>query len=196
MHTSVLPKLRQFLAKYEGICSFMYLDKRQPKGLVTTGIGNLIDPKSLVHSYRWIRRSDKRPASRNEVEQEWDRIKALQKHKLRGGGYFEQFTRLKLAPGEIDRIFTQKANQFDKNLKRIFPKWDTFPAEAQFAMLIHAWANGTGKLKTGWPSYYNACLRRDWTTAANQCSWKGIDSGRLQHMKQLFNDAAKKDRRI
>ena len=41
MHPSATAALPGFLKQYEGKVNFMYLDK---KGLVTMGIGHLIDP--------------------------------------------------------------------------------------------------------------------------------------------------------
>ena len=45
MHASVKNALSNFLKQYEGKVNFMYLDV---KGLVTVGIGHLIDPVNMA----------------------------------------------------------------------------------------------------------------------------------------------------
>lgn len=187
MHASVLPALRGFLGTYEGVCDFMYLDTR---GLVTTGIGNLIDPKPLARSYQWLRNSDGQVATAAQVDAEWDQIKARQEHRNRGGRFYRQFATLQLSAGEIERIFRRKAQQFDTSLQGIFPQWASYPADAQLAMLCHAWALGTGRLRSGWPSYTAACARRDWRTAARECAWRGMNAQRKRAMEQMFLNAA------
>lgn len=187
MHSTVLPALRNFLGTHEGVCDFMYLDTR---GLVTTGIGNLIDPKRLAGGYQWLRNSDNGRALPSEVDAEWEQIKRRQEHRNRGGLYFRRFTTLHLSPTEIERIFRQKASQFDTSLKGIFPQWNSYPADAQLAMLCHAWALGTGGLRSGWPRYTAACTGRDWRAAAGEFAWRGINAQRRRGMEQMFTNAA------
>jgi hypothetical protein len=165
----------------------MYLDTR---GLVTTGIGNLIDPQRLARVYQWRRNSDDQPATPAQVGAEWDQIKGRQQHRSRGGFYFRQFTTLHLPETELERVFRDKAQQFDKQLLRIFPDWDSYPADAQLAMLCHAWALGTGRLRSGWPRYTAACRRRDWATARQQFVWQRMSPRRRQGMEQMFANAA------
>jgi GH24 family phage-related lysozyme (muramidase) len=187
MHASVLPALRSFLGTHEGVCNFMYLDTR---GLVTTGIGNLIDPRNRAYAYSWLRNSDNAVATRAEVNAEWDQIKHRQADRVRGGLYFRQFATLHLTDAELQRIFNLKATQFDTSLARIFPQWATYPADAQLAMLVHAWALGTGRLRSGWPRYTASCTRRDWRAASTECEWRGMNQQRLRGMREMFQNAA------
>src|SRR5205823_5131019 len=89
MFPSLIPTLRKTLATFEGLTDFMYLDE---KGLVTTGVGNLIDPKEKVNDFAWLRRSDNATPTPEEIDAEWDQIQKRQADKKKGGMYFKQFT--------------------------------------------------------------------------------------------------------
>lgn len=189
MYPSVYPALRSFLNTYEGLVNYMYLDR---KGLVTTGVGFLIDPKTLAHGMQWTCNANNRTATSQQIDGEWDQIHARQIDKARGAGYFRQFTTLHLQASEIDRVFRIKADRFEAELRANshFREFFSFPADAQLAILIHAWANGTGKLNSGWPKYSRACQARDWKTAARECAWQHMNPNRKRGMETMFENAA------
>lgn len=64
MYQSVRDYFNTFQTKFEGYLPFMYLDV---KNLVTTGMGNLIDPIGAASSLPWVHKSDGSPASPEEI---------------------------------------------------------------------------------------------------------------------------------
>lgn len=75
----------------------MYLDVR---GLVTTGIGNLIDPKEVALPLPWLKEGE--PATADEISAEWDFVKSdPDGRSQRGGGSFESITSLRLKDEDV-----------------------------------------------------------------------------------------------
>ena len=72
---SVLDAWEGFSTPLEGRAHSMYLDV---KGLVTTGVGNLIDTPSEAAKLPWIHESSGAPASRDEIVAAWSALKARQ----------------------------------------------------------------------------------------------------------------------
>ncbi len=125
-------------APWEGVCNHLYLDVL---GLVTTGMGNLVDPSGTVLDLPFVR-SDGSPATRHEIAGEWVAIKARQDMKLRGGGAFKKLCKLHLTPEGIEQVVTRKLLQMETFLKNRFPQFEDWPADAQLAVLSHSWACG------------------------------------------------------
>jgi hypothetical protein len=102
----------------------MYLDIM---GLVTTGLGNLIDTTGppplrqptdseraashdLARQLAW-QTSDGSLAAADQVDAEWDQIKARLDQAQFGGGTFQQVATLVLSDDEIDRLVFGKLDQ-------------------------------------------------------------------------------------
>lgn len=71
MKASVLKNFVAFSQPLEGLLTFMYTDSL---GLVTTGLGNLIDPVSLALPLPW-RNPDGSLADQATVEAQWQAVK-------------------------------------------------------------------------------------------------------------------------
>ena len=151
---------------------------RDSLGNVTTGIGCLIDPRHHATDFAWYR-SDGAVASRAEVHAEWDRVKN------RTGP-----AQLHTTQDEINRVFDARAGRFEGNLRAIFTDWPRYPGDAQMGMLVHAWACGTGKLRSTWHNYTAACHARDWETAAREAPWRTIRTCRRDAIQRMFRNAA------
>jgi hypothetical protein len=136
---SVRAYFRTFTERFEGSLPFMYLDVL---GLVTTGIGNLIDPVSLALVLPWTHKADGSPATRDQVVQEWMRVKALQAWRGYGGKYYGDGAYLELTPGGVTCLVLDKLAQNEVILQRRFPDWEAWPADAQLGTLSIAWAAG------------------------------------------------------
>ncbi len=111
----------------------------------------------------------------------------------------------------IRRDFDSGVNMRISVLKKCFPQFDTFPADARLAMLVHAWAmhprmNSKGILVAGvsqtkWPGYTAAIKERRWwdkdhpkkdpgkPTAAEECHWKGMSDYRYKNMVEMYHQA-------
>jgi GH24 family phage-related lysozyme (muramidase) len=141
MRQSVRDYFNSFSTKFEGRLPFMYLDV---KGLVTTGIGNLIDPIGSAMVLPWVHKSDDSPASATEISQEWNDVKNHQEMAPKGGSYFGSMTQLKLTDEAIDSLILSKLDENERYLKNRFPQYDNWPADAQLGVLSMAWAMGPG----------------------------------------------------
>ena len=162
MWPAVRDRFPAFSAQFEGRIAWMYLDI---KGLVTTGVGNLIDPIGCALGLPWAHKSDSSPAGRAEIQVEWERIKGatyLAKAGWRAAG---AITTLQLLPAGIDALVLERLDIDDKYLAAFFPNWADFPADAQLGMLSMAWAMGPGFVHT-FKNFVGAVNAGDWASAA------------------------------
>jgi len=141
----------------------MYLDVR---GLVTTGVGNLIDPVSLALALPWLK-ADGTPATQEEIQADWKRVKAMQPGQF--WTHYQAPNNLYLSDEAIDALVLA---QLDKNanvLVGYFPDFASLPGGAQRAILSIAWAVGAG-FPPKWPNFSAAVRAHDWVSAANNSS--------------------------
>ncbi len=191
---------------FEGYVRQMYLDDR---GLVSTGVGYLIDSVDDAARLQWVRiaadgRSDGPSASRKEVEEEWKRVKTQQQWKGIGGGNFIAKARatqppiitLQMAATEVDRTFMAMLNGLERTMKEtpggFFQDYENFPADAQLGILSHLWANGANNLHKRWPNFCRLCKERKWREIieTKHYRWKNIRKDRDQAMIRVFTNAA------
>lgn len=162
MHPKLLSAFVPFSTKFEGSVPFMYLDIL---GLVTTGIGNLIDPIGAALDLPWLKQ-DGTLANRAEVAAEWMNVKARQDMKMRGGMAYGSITKLRLDAAGIAEVVYRKAKQNENELIRRFPDFESWPVDAQLATHSMAWACGPA---FRFPKLAAALLQRDFRTAAAEC---------------------------
>jgi GH24 family phage-related lysozyme (muramidase) len=198
MRQSVRDNWRAFNEPFEGVLDFMYLDVR---GLLTTGMGNLLDTTTLnqgdaprlptaaeaasshalAEKCAWIRNSDNQPATDAEIDAEWDQIRARLSQASHGGGTFKQFTTLHLEDAEVDRIINERLDSNEQQVKTRpeFGQFDNWPADAQLGVLSMAWAMGPGRFSV-FPHFLSDVNLADWTGAASECRMSP-DSGTLKN---------------
>src|SRR5208283_1601614 len=133
MRDTVLSALMSFSKQNEGVCTWMYLDTHKDSSgnldpLVTTGIGNLIDPISLALGLEWMKQ-DGTPASKQEISDEWQHVKSLTSLAVnpKAGYAFEAVTSLRLSKEALNNLFASTANTFESELASIFPNWGDVP---------------------------------------------------------------------
>jgi hypothetical protein len=185
---AVLDAFVPFTAKFEGALSFMYLDVR---GLVTTGIGNLIDPIGLATSLPW-RRPDGSIATVSEIEDNWHLVKGRADMASGGGVAFGRLAgnTLRLDQDGIDQVVALRFHENESILASQFPAYGSWPADAQLALHSLAWARGPANFRGGFPRLTAALLARDFRTAATQSNLAGNTTGRNAADAALFNAAA------
>lgn len=182
MKESVRAAFVPFTMPFEGALpghmgiTWMYPDV---KNLVSTGLGNLIDPVSLALGLPFIH-LDGRPATRDEIAEEWQRIKTLPPD-VRGRTaaqlghlYAKPHTRLRLTNDGIKQLVARKLNENELTIRTTFPEWETWPADAQLATHSMAWACGAGIFnaragRAHWPNLTAALHALDFRTAAVEC---------------------------
>lgn len=163
MHQSVRAAFRAFTEPFEGRVPYPYLDV---KGLVTVGTGNLIDPSPAALGLPW--QIDGRPATRAEILADWTALKKQQGLARLHHKYAAPVTRIRLTPEAMDALLLARLDANEADLKRRhFPDFDSYPADAQLALLSIAWAVGSD-----WPRKFPrtklAVLARDWSMAATE----------------------------
>ena len=207
MYPSVKSYFIAFNQAIEDRIDYMYLDI---KGLVTVGIGNLIDVENagdkknlekimkelvtLPFVYKKGQRDAGKPASKADIEAEWKRVKDKQELAKRGAPFFSDLTKLELQA--IDHLVFKTANTMERELKMdpAFQGFDQWPADAQLGLLSMSWALGATKLKANWPHLKTACKQQDFDavlkhseihTAGNP----GVVKRNIAN-RRLFNNAA------
>lgn len=140
MHPSVAAIFRTFSTKFEGYLPYMYLDI---KGLVTTGMGNLIDPIGAALGLPW-KRPDGSLASQDEIRAAWNLVKSRIDLAPKYGTAFAGLTRLRLDKDGIEQLIARKLRENEAYLRRRFRGYDRWPADAQLGLHSMAWAMGPG----------------------------------------------------
>lgn len=206
MRPSVAAAWPGHAALYEGRLNHMYLDTL---GLVTTGIGYLIDreggatPPPSALALPWLTASGAR-ASQESIAAEWKAIKARTDLARLGGRAFAAVAVLHLDWSTVDGLLGPKTATFWARLALSLPSLEAWPADAQMAALDLAWQNGPAfldsKLADGawrWPNMRAALLARDFTAAALAVPDPRPDAGdddhgdRAEYRKRLFRNAAR-----
>lgn len=165
-------------------------------GLVTTGMGNLIDgSKEMTSGWSgdptnpapalglpWLRK-DGTAATQAEILTEWHRVKAVGGDKALQ--YWPSTAMLHLSDDAVASLVYSKLAEFATALaaRPSFSELKTWPADAQLGLLSMAWAMGAG---FNFPNFEAACSQRafgrylpdgvsiDPSTAAGQCKMSEI----------------------
>jgi hypothetical protein len=199
---SVVDAFPKIQMQWEGYESNMYTDVL---GLVTTGIGNLIDGNSIASPMAsntayslalqlpWIHKSDGQPATQAEIIQDWQTVKAAH---TQSGTYDaprdRQITQLKLSPTAIADLVASKMLDNEGILLASFPNFAQFPADAQMAIHGMAWAMGPAFVpKDGFTKFAAAANAQNWADAKAQSAFKGAAPQRKAGQDQMFDNAAK-----
>lgn len=168
MRKAVLDIFPAFSDALEGHVEHMYLDIL---GLVTVGRGCLIEPISLALGLPWVHRSDNTPATRQEVEAEWNLINGTPRLAKMHYDYAGKLCKLKLTQEGIDQLMARRLTVFEDYLKKKFPEWDSWPADAQLGAMSMAWAMGAGYVDK-FKNFVNAANEHKWIVAADCCKMR------------------------
>jgi len=192
MHDSALSALPGFLKQFEGKVNFMYLDM---KGLVTIGIGHLIDPIDQALKLEFGTKGGS-VVGGGDVTAEWRTVKARTDLIGKGSAEFDKITRLQLTDSGIAQMVADDAKSIEHYIKTnasakmFYADFDTWPADAQVAFMGVAWG-GIPLPQFGWHQFPVACRDQDWDTAAAQCKISSpIAAGRNEAHKAMFINAA------
>ena len=193
MHQSVQNALHDFLKQYEGKVNFMYLDV---KGLVTIGVGHLIDPINQALKLEFRTKGGSGSVSTAEVTSEWQTVKSRKDLIPKGGEAFGAVTRLELSDKGIKAMVISHANGIENYIKtnaaakKFYSNFDNWPADAQLGFFGVAWG-GIPIPQFGWHKFPEACRVEDWDKAAAECKITSpIAAGRNEAHKTMFLNAA------
>src|SRR6478609_3280131 len=165
MHQSVLDRFVDFTAPLEGVVRSMYLDI---KGLVTVGIGCLVDPVSMALPLPWVLPDGSRPTD-NEIAAQWRSLKAQQNLSKLHWKYAEKVTTIRLTDEGVLEVARRRLLANEKVLRQYFPNWDLFPADAQLACCSMAGAVGAGFPQI-FGNFRQAANAQNWTAAIAACA--------------------------
>lgn len=173
MHKSVADAWLAFNEPLECRVHGMYVDI---KGLITCGVGNLIDPIVLAEQLPWSMPDGKR-ATLEQVRADWHRLKGDSQRLARlHYKYALAATQVRLADADIDALVARKRTEFERYLQlHHFPEWPLFPADAQLGIASMAWACGPGFPAT-FKNFKRCVINRDWTGAIASCKIREIDN--------------------
>jgi GH24 family phage-related lysozyme (muramidase) len=149
-----------FSAGPEGVVPWMYADIL---GLVTTGIGNLIDPPSAALGLPWVVAATGQIATVADVMRDWHRVKNDPSLRTLGHRACEHITALRLTDEGVDFVVARTLEANDVALSRRIPDWEDLPACAQLAMHSLAWACGP---HANFPALFSAVNAGDFDAAA------------------------------
>lgn len=163
----------------EGCVPTMYLDVL---GLVTVAIGNLVDPMPSALGLPFIVAKTGKPATRAEIEAEWRAVKATwicapnvdakacpdRKRCGAHGGWrvVAPICKLRLTDEGVQRVVFAKLDANDALLTARFPRFQSWPWQAQLATHSMAWACGA---HFRFPRLAAALQADDFALAAKEC---------------------------
>lgn len=163
MRDSVKSAFFGYTDGFEGYVPHMYLDVKQ---LVTVGRGDLIDPVAAALDCPFMR-ADGSPATLHEVQEEWIRVKSLGEAGAKGGHlYAAKVCQLHLTREGVDAVSLKRLAQDEAVLRRRFPAWDLFCADAQLGIISMDWAMGSW---FKFPKFVAAANVQDWDTCVKEC---------------------------
>ena len=184
---SALAAFPSATAKMEGRLTWMYADNR---GLVTTGMGNLIDPIVHAHGLPWKRGGA--AVGQDEISAAWQAVKDFPNPNKVHGGHsdFKNLTDLRLDEADVDALCAKKVQEFWATLQKGFPKSGTWPADAQLALMFMAWGLGPafGHGYPGFSKFVNA-EPPDFKGSIEQATWKNINADRKKNIATLLENA-------
>jgi hypothetical protein len=194
MFPSVQSVFPAFSTKFEGRVTYMYLDI---KGLVTIGVGNLIDPVSAAQALPFVFKNNPAgpAATADQIAREWQTLKNDPSLAVKGYLACGPLTQLELSDNTIDVLIVQRLTQNEGFMKRQpwFQQFDQWPADAQLGLLSMAWAMGPAG-PGGFPKFRAACQSLDFGSASQECKMNEAGNPgvvpRNQANATLFSNAA------
>jgi GH24 family phage-related lysozyme (muramidase) len=139
MHESVAEAFVAFSKPLEGCVPSLYADV---KGLLTVGIGCLVDPISLALPLPWVM-PDGSPASEAEITKQWHVVKSQANPRLHWR-FAAGLSTMRLTDEGVLDVAKHRLEQNEAVLRKYFHGWDEMPADAQLCCLSMAWAVGAG----------------------------------------------------
>jgi GH24 family phage-related lysozyme (muramidase) len=166
MRPDVLRVFPEFSRRWEGDVGWFYVDVL---GLVTIGIGCLVDPLERALSLPMVRRSDGSKATKAEIRASWEAVKgAADRLKRLHFRYARDYSTVELPRSGIDQLMLERLAASEAWLRKTFPAWGECPADAQLGIVSMAWAAGAN-FTAKFPRFTAAARAGDWWTCADEC---------------------------
>lgn len=176
--------------KGEGLETHLYQDS---VGLVTIGIGNMVPNAQAVTELNMVN-SDGSPATDAEkklaYEAVWKAPGPRTDKSVHQAAYYASYTSVRMQMTEVNTLFNRRVMEAYKDIKQLFPDFDSFPASAKFALMDMVFNLGYSQFKRDYVRLKVAVRSLDWTKAADECHRKGPGPIRNRETRQLFLEAA------
>jgi GH24 family phage-related lysozyme (muramidase) len=177
--------LRTKLEKYEGKVNHMYLDS---KGLVTVGVGHLLSAVSEAQKLGF-KKANNLNASAAEIKKDYEAVKKQPANRL--ASFYKKHTTLTLPDTEINKLTNKHIESFEKELKKIYSDFASYPSEVRLALFDLIFNLGMPNLKNKWPTFNAAIKAKDWQKAADNSKRAApISAERNNYVKSLLEKAA------
>jgi GH24 family phage-related lysozyme (muramidase) len=168
----------------EGEIAHMYLDT---VGAVTVGVGNMLPSVNEAQKLSFINRLTKKLATKDEIKADFESVKKQIKG-LKASAY-KSYTKLDFPPTSIDNLLNIRIEEFKQQLRLKFPKFDSYPLTAQFALLDMAFNLGTEGLVSKFPNFKKAIEAEDWGKAAKESNRPQVSISRNAIVKRWLEEA-------
>jgi hypothetical protein len=155
MRQAVLDNYFAYNKGLEGYVLWMYLDRHEPDPLITTGMGDLVDPVGAALPLPW-KNPDGSLAPKAQVLAEWTALKHQTNLSLISAWdkRVTSATTVRLVDADVVALVHQRLLANEAYLRKKFPGYDGWCADAQMAAHSMAWAVGVG-----WVDIFVNCTR-------------------------------------
>ena len=136
----------------------------------------------------FVRKESRLPATSEEIAAEFEAIKKQPKG-LKASAY-KKHCRLELSPRAIDSLLKTRVEGFKAELRLAFPKFDSYPLTAQFALVDMAFNLGTNGVVKKFPSFRKAVLAGEWKKAAKESNRPQVSAARNATVRIWLEKAA------
>jgi GH24 family phage-related lysozyme (muramidase) len=168
------------LRNLEGAVAWMYLDL---KGLVTVGVGHLLETPEEAATLPFRVRVTGEPASPGLVRADWLRIKNAKPAML--ARYYRQFSTTGLSSAAIDQALASNIEIHWHGVLAARPECANFPEPAQQIVAEMAFALGVSGL-LAYKKMLAAMALGDWETAAFESHRSDMLDWRNEEMAKLI----------
>lgn len=166
LRPAVVEAFPGFSVRFEGRVLSMYLDIL---GLVTIGVGNLIDTVGQAVALPFIHEKTGQRATPAEIAEAWRTLKARKDLAKLHYKYAAALNDLRLTEAAVDDLVRSKLESNAAYItSKHYPRFPEFPADAQLAIMSMAWAVGPGfPVKFG--NFSQQVGKQDWLGAKACC---------------------------
>ena len=172
------------LIEFEGKVPHMYLDS---VGLVTVGVGNLLETAEEAAKLAFVDRGTGQPAPRDEIRAEHAKLAAMEQDNY-AAGYFRQHTSLNLPDEAIEASVLEHLHEFEEGLRNSFAGFDAYPDQAKKGVMDMVFNLGLNGLLNKFPSFSRGFRDRRWQACHDECNRRGIAKARNDYVRSLFTE--------
>lgn len=153
---------------FEGSVPWMYLDS---PGLVTVGIGRML-PNAAAAQALPFQSPHGGPATLLQIAQDFNRVKSMKPNQ--SAGFYRAATSVKLLSADIQALFLSVITSVDGELKRMFPRYPSWPVSARLAAIDMLYNLGSARFRA-YAHMLSALDQQDFLTAAKECARNAKD---------------------